>query len=49
VKKGLGIISTMEGMVMVHDPANLETWRMMRRVPKKLGRPRTVRRRKARL
>lgn len=48
LRKGLGIVAVMEGIVMLHDPRNVEQWRIFRRIPKKLGRPRTVRRRKPR-
>lgn len=49
LKKGLGILSVMEGLVMLHAPRDKEEWQFARRIPKKVGRPRTVRRRKPRV
>jgi hypothetical protein len=40
LKKGTAIVAVMEGMVMLHDRSNIEEWRIMRRIPKKVGRPR---------
>jgi hypothetical protein len=49
LKKGLGILSVMEGLIMLHAPREMEQWRLARRIAKKVGRPRTVRRRKPRV
>jgi hypothetical protein len=50
VKKGLGMLAVMEGIVLLHAaPKELAQWRIMRRIPKKVGRPRKVRHRKPRV
>lgn len=44
LKKGLAILAVIEGMVVLHGTRDqIADWRMMRRRPKKLGRPRKVR------
>lgn len=50
VKKGLAILAVLEGIVMLHAaPNDVREWRDTRRIPKKIGRPRKVRRRKPRV
>lgn len=49
LKKGLAILAVLEGMVMLHAPQSMEQWKLARSVPKKVGRPRKIRRRKPRV
>ena len=49
IKKAQAIVAVLEGLVMLHAPGNIDEWRMMRSLKKKVGRPRKVRPRAKRL
>lgn len=47
IKKGLAIVATLEGLVLLHaSPEEVNHWRSTRQRRKKLGRPRKPRRRR---
>lgn len=49
LKKGLDILAVIEGIVVIHGtPDQVSLWRTVRKRRKKLGRPRTIRKRKSR-
>ena len=46
ITRGLGALSTLEGLIALHAPDQLSSWKNITGVSKKLGRPRKVRRRR---